>query len=382
MGLWLAIVTGQSSLGAPAVALHLWLMAYGLFGFFIFGFLLTALPNWINSSNGAVRRGHYMPAVILLALGCGLVYGDAILPGSLVYGFVLHSLGWLWVTAALTGILRRAPAGDKRQPWIAVAALWLGTLGDGLFALASHREADTVISTSLFTAASTVAIWLFLMPLFLAVCHRMLPWFTSRVVSNYVIVRPYGPLWAMLAACAGHAVLTLLDQPAWLWMVDLPLAGLAFWFMRQWGIRRSLSVRLLAILHIAFVWAGVAFLLYGLDSLAYFFSLPFSFGHAPIHALGIGFFAALLAGMASRVSLGHSGRPLVADALVWNVFWALQVSAILRLLPELFTHSELAGALYDPLIHTSALVWLLAFASWAWRFAPYYWQPRADGKAG
>lgn len=48
MELRLAGGTGLVSAGSPVPLLHGWLMVYGLFPFFIFGFLFTAAPNWLS----------------------------------------------------------------------------------------------------------------------------------------------------------------------------------------------------------------------------------------------------------------------------------------------------------------------------------------------
>ncbi|MBD3743436.1 MAG: NnrS family protein [Stenotrophomonas sp.] len=97
---------------------------------------------------------------------------------------------------------------------------------------------------------------------------------------------------------------------------------------------------------------------------------------APLHVLGIGFLAGMLVAMASRVSLGHSGRALEADRPTWGLFLTLMLAALTRAL------AEWATSLYTPLLFLSAALWLAAFGLWAWRYAPLYWRPRADGKAG
>jgi uncharacterized protein involved in response to NO len=47
-------------------------MLFGFFPFFVFGFLFTAAPNWLNGP--AIPRAAYVSAVLLLALGVVLVY--------------------------------------------------------------------------------------------------------------------------------------------------------------------------------------------------------------------------------------------------------------------------------------------------------------------
>ena len=324
------------------------------------------MPNWLNGP--AIPRPAYVAAGVLLALGAALVT-----LGLAVPGLALHVLGWAVAAAALIRTLVQAPPQDKLHAGICTGAVLLGLVGDGLF-LAWVAGADLPWGLA---AAEQLALWACLTPVFLAVCHRMIPWFTSRIVPQYVMIRPYGPLWALLVGGLLHGGLELADRGIWAWPLDLAMAAIVFWFSSRWGVARGLrQVRLLAMLHAGFLWAGAAFVLFGLDGLAGMLDLGWRAGQAPVHALGIGFFAAMLIGMASRVSLGHSGRKLEADALTWGLFWLVQAAALLRMLPDL------APGMPARLVMLAGLLWLLAFGLWAWKYAPFYWRPRADGKPG
>jgi uncharacterized protein involved in response to NO len=73
--------------------------------------------------------------------------------------------------------------------------------------------------------------------------------------------------------------------------------------------------------HFAFAWLAVALALAALaDVAAAARRTPGLIGRAPLHALGLGFFGGMLMAMVTRVTLGHSGRPLVLDALTWRLF--------------------------------------------------------------
>lgn len=400
---WLTVLLSSSGIEpappAPAVsalAAHGWLMLYGIFPFFIFGFLFTAVPNWLEAPRPT--RAEYLAVALPMALGALLFYPGLYLPALVAAAVGLHLLGWiaalrvLWrllaasphpppaqaaVTPRVPGpmrVVQAVPAQpiDRRHARAALLACTLGALGEAAFLYWLLTDAARALQL-----AESLAVWGFLAPVFLAVCHRMIPWFTSRVVQHYALFRPTGALWGMVAACLAHATLEVADLWAWLWVADGTLAVLAWWLALRWHSTDAYRVRLLAMLHIAFLWAGLAFALYGLDSLAGLIGTGWNLGHAPLHTLGIGFFASMLLAMASRVSLGHSGRKLEADRLTWTLFWLVQLTALLRVLPEWVP--PLANPAW---MIPSALAWVAAFSLWAWRYAPFYWRARVDGKAG
>ena len=360
--------TGGDGLGRvdlPAPLQHGWLMVYGFFPFFVFGFLFTAAPNWL--SGPAIKRPAYLWTGLGLSVGTLLIYF-----GQSSLGMLLHILGWSVALHALWQTLRAAKDPDRRHTLAVWLALLLGVAGEVIMLLGLLFDRLQWLQAGL-----ELGIWGGLTPLFLTVCHRMIPWFTSRIVSHYVIIRPYSVLWVLWAGCLLHGGLAMLGQASLTWLVDLPLAAIAFWFSARWGFLRGLQVRLLAMLHIAFLWAGAAFAFYGLLSLATFFGVSGGGGYAPLHMLGMAFFGSMLIAMASRVSLGHSGRPLQADSWTWWIFWLLQGAALVRIVPDM-----LNTYFYDHWVLAAGLLWLVVFVGWMWKYAPMTWRPRIDGKSG
>lgn len=360
---------GLATAGLPAPLMHGWMMLYGFLPFFVYGFLFTAVPNWV--SGPAIGRSAYLLSTVGLSAGVLLLYSG--FTGS---GLLLHLLGWSLAMQALLTSLLAGKDPDKRHAWATWGALALAALGEGML-LAGVLFAQW----HWLQAGLGLGLWGGLLPLFLSVCHRMIPWFTSRVVVNYVIIRPYPSLWTLWGGCLLHYGLSLAGRVELTWLVDFALAGMVFWLAAHWGFKRSFQVRLLAVLHIAFLWAGTAFVLYGLDSLARFFGVDWSAGLAPMHAVGIGFFGAMLIGMASRVSLGHSGRALQADAATWWLFWLMQGSALLRMLPDM-SAGIFTAVFPATLTNAAGVLWLGVLLVWASKYAPMTWRPRIDGKPG
>ncbi len=113
----------------------------------------------------------------------------------------------------------------------------------------------------------------------------------------------------------------------------------------RWGLWRSLRNRLLAMLHLGFVWLGVAFCLdaFTVGMRAQGVDIPTLL---PLHALTMGFLERVLLAMVTRVSCGHSGRVLAADAMAWGLFWGLQLATLTRLTATLWpaqAESSVAG---------------------------------------
>ncbi len=339
-----------------------------MFPLFVFGFILTAGPRWQGAPESS--RRDYLPAFGLLACGWLLVWCALLLPQLLIAGLVLVLGGWVLVALTLTRIARHRTTERDHIVFVALAA-WLGTAG--LLAFLAFAAGASMVWARLGIA---LAVGGFLLPIFLTVAHRMLPFFTSSAVPGYVVHRPLWALRALIGLGLAHSALTFLEQTQWRWLVDVPamlVAGRLSWL---WWSRKAIENRMLSVLHVSFAWLSPAFALFAVQSLLHS-TLPGFLGQAPLHALTLGFFASMLIGMVSRVTMGHSGRPVAADDAMWAAFCTMQVAALLRVVSEL---PGLPGMYH--LMWLSSALWLAAFAVWAWRFAPALWRPRADGKPG
>ena len=349
---------------------HAFLMIYGFFPFFIFGFLFTTYPNWMNGDK--VKSREYMTTCLLMAIGVTLFYAGLCIDKTIAtVGVAMMLAGWSVAVVVLFRILISATGQDKRHAMVTSMALFMGWLGVAAYGLWLMTENPAALNFS-----RHAGMWFFLLPIVLTVSHRMIPFFSSRVLDNYVMVRPYWMLWFMLACIVAHGCLQWLEMPVYLWIVDFPLAGCAFYLSYRWGFLRSFRVSLLAVLHFAFLWLGLSMALYGAQSLIVMLTGTLLFGLAPLHALAIGFFASMILAMASRVTLGHSGRPLELDQTTWWLFLGFQSAAVLRILADIIP--TIAPILYV----VAGLAWLGCFVFWAAKYAPIYWRQRVDGKPG
>jgi len=360
-------LAAMPQLDMPAGWLHAFIMQYQVLPSFMFGFLLTVFPRWMGLP--ACSRWHYVP------VGFGLLAGQALTLASLfgyghllLLGLLLTLSGWLAGCLILAMLLWR----DQDTTWHAIsafAALLMGLIGIGLmFAYLFSRDAHWLFAAIKFGGFGL------LLPIYFTVCHRMLPFFAGAALAGYKMYRPLGALALFWLLAMLHLGMELAHAYAWLWLADLPLAGLSAWLLWRWWPRARTMPALLKVLMLGFAWLPVAALLYSVQSLWLLQGGEFILGRSPAHALFIGFFGSLLVAMVTRVTQGHSGRPLQLGGVAAFAFIVIQITALVRIGAELAT---------DILAWHSAagLLWLLAFLPWVLRSVWIYLTPRADGKA-
>jgi uncharacterized protein involved in response to NO len=96
-----------------------------------------------------------------------------------------------------------------------------------------------------------------------------------------------------------------------------------------------------------------------------------------VHLLAIGAIGGMILAMMSRVSLGHTGRPLEVPRYLSVAFALLFVAAIVRAAVPVL---DVALTLWA--WRVSAVLWIVAFSLFLVRYVPVLTQPRVDNKPG
>lgn len=367
-------VSGQRiAWSISANAAHIYLMVFGLFPSFIFGFVMTTFPRWMGGKE--IQTKFYVSASALLLLGNVTFYAGLLMHhGVLLFAVASTLAGWALATYALLRVVLDTPPADKINPVMILLALTMGWLG-----LSAYLIWLIGGNGQWLQFATQTGLWLFLLPLFISVGHRMIPVFTMSALPGLKMGKPLWPWWVIVASSTAHGLLQLSDATSWLWLSDTPLMTAAFYLAYSWRFFQSFSNSLLAILHVGIAWLGIAMLLFIVQSATQFFSHDtlFILGLAPLHALTLGCFSSLLIGMGTRVTLGHSGLPFRVDMALKLMFYAIQSAAMVRVLADILPQ-QYATALYL----ATATLWLAGFTPWVWRYLPAYWRVRADGNPG
>ena len=382
---WWALVqldraTGWIGLGyaiSPTLT-HAALMGLGFIPLFFAGFLFTAGPNWLRVAKPEARDIALSSG--LQALGWLLwLAGAHTHPSVAVAGIALAACGLGLQTWRFWGMVRASTLTDRlHAKVVAVAA------GIGVLSVVGIAVATALGRVDLALAFVLSGLWGFVVPTYFAVAHRMIPFFTSSAVPMVHAWRPFWVLWAMLAAAGLEWVSVWLPvfigPPPQGWMLfqglaELTAGGVLIWLGVAWGLVQSLKVRLLAMLHLGFVWLGLSFVLAGASELLGLQTGMPALGLGALHALTMGCLGSLLLAMVTRVACGHSGRPLVADNLMWSLFWALQVAVLLRIAGSL-PQAPAAGLV------AAAFTWAGLMSIWGVRLMGWFGRLRADGRPG
>jgi uncharacterized protein involved in response to NO len=358
-------------LGVAPIWAHAFLLLFVVFPSFFFGFLFTTFPRWMNGPQ--VPRGAYVATAVLLALAAAAWLAG--IHASAVLRFAALALALAGMVTGLVALLRVLVESEQLVAHSVVAsiAIAVGCVAEAGFAWGIWSGNDFALHFAVRTA-----LWGFLLPVFFAVGHRMIPFFSQNAVAGYVAWRPRWMLVTVVALAYARILLGTAGELRALVVVDVALAVLTAVCAIRWTSLRARGNPLLWTLYAAFAWLPAGMALQAARDGSFALTGEWALGRAPIHALGIGCFGGLLVAMATRVTMGHSGRPLRMDRWALACFVAVQLAAVARVAGEVAT----APAAIRNLLLGSAVLWLLAFGAWTARHAGILLAPRADGRPG
>ncbi len=378
--LWWGLHLLARQIGAPIAMLvlktapiwaHTFLMLGLAFPTFFFGFLFTVFPRWMNGP--PVPRGVYAATAALFASATvAWLVGLHLSTTLLVLAGVLALLALLVALVALTRVLFDAQQGVPHA-YVVLTGLVVQCVAVAGFTFGVARGSDFALHF-----AVRMSLWGGLLPVFFAVCHRMIPFFSQNAVRGYVAWRPQWILVGVVALSYARLLLATAGFLRALVPLDIALLALTATCAVRWTTFRARGNPLAWSLYVGFAWLPVAVLLQTGRDLGFALTGDWLLGRAPIHALGMGFYGSLLIAMVTRVTMGHSGRTLRMDGIALACFLTLQVSTVARVASEIVS----APFWMQALLLASMALWLSAFVVWTGRLAGIYLAPRADGQPG
>ena len=369
--LWLFILKGEVSI-QPLGGVYWWHIHEMIFGFaaaIIAGFLLTAIQNWTGVPG---LKGTPLIALFTLWLAGRLFILMPDVLGSTITALI--DLSFFPVTAYF--LAKPIIAIKQYRNLFFVPLLALFTLAN------AEMHASILYSTVNLQLSGYAGVMLtvFLMSV---MAGRVTPIFTANGTQTQK-VSPIAWLEKLangsLAVCMMMLLLHPLVgfSPAIMGSL-LTISGISqavrHFRLRPWI---TFAVPLLWSLHAAlmFIWVGLIVL--GISYLLPIFNADYVIVISHVwHILTIGAVAGLILAMISRVSLGHTGRPLTPPKSMSIAFILISMSALVRGFGPVLAPKKLA-IFYD----ISGFFWIIAFALFVWNYAPFLTKQRKDGHPG
>lgn len=363
IALWVGLfVTGQTLPTLPSrfdpLTWHIHAMLFGFVYAAIAGFLLTAIPNW--TGRPPIRGAALAGLAVVWLFGRVICLVSMLVP--LWFATVIE-LAFPFLLCAVAGreIIAAQNWRNLMMP-IPIAVL-------GIADLLMHLElAGIALPAGLGWRLAIVGI----IALITAIGGRIIPAFTR----NWLIKQ------GQLALPAGHG---LIDRIAlatlhtgllgWAFLPTVrPIGGLLIlaallnlWRLARWRGLATVSEPLLVALHVGYLWVVLGAALLGASVLTD--TIPEA---SAIHAFTAGAIGTMVLAVMTRVSRGHTGRPLEANRTTIVIYAAVILAGATRVAAALAVESTMV------LLQISALLWVAAFLLFALAYGPMLVSPRAD----
>ena len=325
----------------------------------IAGFLLTAVKNWTGKPT--VSDGKLAGLSIIWLLGRIAPFCSGFLPNYLI---ALTDIMFLPILMVCIG--RPITAAKQNHNLIFIGLLLLILIGNFLvhIELLGYQESTALLGLHLILYSIIILI--------LIIAGRVVPFFTERGLSETVVIRnpklDKGSIWSAVLFFG----LQLADVSAALLVIAGILAAIInIVRLAGWYTKKIWDVPLLWILYVGYGWIILGFAISTFS--AYSLIQP----SLSLHAFTVGGIGTLTLGMMARVSLGHTGRMLVASRAIGIAFILINVAAFIRIvLPIALPHG------YQIFIYGSSLAWFSAFSLFIFVYTPILSSKRIDGLEG
>jgi len=337
-----------------ATATPLWHSHEMLIGFSlaaVAGFSLTAVANWTGRT--AI---HGLPLASLVTswlLGRLAMMLSGWLPPNLV--FLLDMLFPILLSFLLG---REIIAGRSRRNYPLVAIVVVVAALNVLYHLGARQW---------LPGSDRLAIYLLIHTLLLLVtiiAGRIVPSFTgnwlrmqgqTKMPVNSDMINKLSLLLTLVVGLSA-SFLPVHPMTGWLAFAAALVHGFR---LSRWKAFSTTSNPLLFVLHAAYLWLPIGYALLACSVFGWLFPPT-----AALHALTMGAIGSIVLAVTTRVSLGHTGRPLHAARLTVLAYWVLMLAVLLRILGPLNAEN------YMLMIDLSALGWMLAFGLFTWVYWP------------
>lgn len=357
--LWILMFYGELSISTAFTPRdwHVHEMLFGYVAAVATGFLLTAIPNWTGRL--PIQGTPLLLLVAVWAAGRLAVTSSAFI-GWLPAAVVDVAFLALVAAAAAREILAGRNWGNLKI-FIVLAVL---TAANVAFHLEAHVWGAADYGIRLGLAA--------IIMLLIIIGGRIVPSFTRNWLVRENPGRlpvAFGRFDVGALVFSGVGLALWIAHPTARTTAAALLTGGVLQTVRlvRWAGDRTLRDRLVLVLHLAYAFVPIGFVLTGLAAVDL---IPSSAG---IHAWTAGAIGTMTLAVMTRASLGHTGHALIASIATQAIYLGVLVAALTRICAAIAPWRD------DVLLPLSASCWIAAFFGFGASYAPLLLRRRRDG---
>ena len=333
---------------------HVHEMLYGYIPAVVTGFLLTAIPNW----TGRLPLQGWPLLILVIAWAAGRVAVT-----------LSAEIGWLAAALIDSGFLLLLVAATAREiiagrNWgnlkvlIPVTILGLGNAG---FHVEAHMRGAADNGVRVGIAGVLVLI--------MVIGGRLIPSFTRNWLARQNPGRlpiPFGKFDAAAIAVSAAALALWIVTPFGRATAVALFAAGVFQALRlaRWAGDRTLRDRLVFVLHVAYAFVPVGFVLTAFGAIG--LVVP----SAGLHAWMVGAAGMMTLAEMTRATLGHTGHELVASVPTQFIYAAVFIAAVARIC------AAVEPSWSEPELYVAAFAWTAAFLGFGIVYGPMLWGPK------
>ena len=339
-------------------------MIFGFVQAVAIGFLLTASRNWAGQEG---ISSNFIKLLMLSWLLARLAWLIPVTPVFLIISLdvLTPALAAIALGQTLAGGERDHGKGSQSHNWPFVGLLSIFALIQLVFhsLLLTQPQYITLVMQAAVMMMAAMTLW---------VSGRVLPFFTRArlqtpppVIPQRLLQVSMGTSWLLIPCVLASLLMPQQDA------LRIITACVALIAATSQGYRLSLFYRkgvlsepMLWSLYCAFTWMIVGFLMIAVSMMT---ETPLPW----LHAITVGGLLTMIISMMARISLGHTGRPILALRGMPAVFIALQLAALVRISLQ---SSE--GYLI------AIILLLLSMIIFLSHYSPILLKPRSDNQPG
>ncbi len=361
MSLFVSVYSNFLVLDNSVLTYHAYTMVFVIFIQFFLGFLFVVFPRFLIQAEIQIQE--YMKQFLLYFFASLGIFLSLIFYSKVTFIFqILMLIAQIMSFKLLYSIHKKSIVKVKEDTKWVLISLFSGLVFHSLFIISSL---NFPYAYELSRFAIDGGFYLFLFMVIFVISQRMIPFFTTAKVPNYVANKSVNLLTIIFSLLAFKVILLSFDNAKLNLLADIPLFIMITRELIKWKLPFFKSPAIMWVLFLGLYWIPVAFFVSIIEGLMAFYDPSIIFEKAVIHTMALGYFLTVLIGFGTRVILGHSGTTPHASNFAIFIFIVVQFIALLRIFSSF---SFNFGLNYVFFINLTAILLIIGLLVWSSKY--------------